>query len=144
MKTLMTVCAIASLIVVGCGGGDDGPTLHKVTGKLTKGGSPLKGVIVEFHPTDKDNPICVGTTGEDGTFTLGTRSGKDGATAGSHKVVLVMDAGAAGDGENPYGKDGGAAPKEPEAVFPAEYKSADTSPKTVEVKEGGGDFPIEL
>lgn len=73
------------LFAAGCGGG---PQFAEVEGTVSKGGTPLNNVRVEFWP-DGDGPKSTAVTDEQGRFTLKTEDGKTaGAMVGAHKVVL--------------------------------------------------------
>ena len=76
---------LALLVFVGgCGA----PQFAEVEGTLTKGGTPLRNVRVEFWP-EADGPKSAGVTDEQGHYTLKTEDGRTaGAVVGSHKIVL--------------------------------------------------------
>jgi hypothetical protein len=65
--------------------------LAPVEGTVIKGGSPLKGIQVDFMPdTDAGTvgPRASGTTDEAGHYRLRTDNGDDGAVVGKHRVVI--------------------------------------------------------
>ncbi len=69
----------------GCAGG---PQFAEVEGTLTKGGTPLKNVRVEYWP-ETSGPKSTGVTDDQGRYTLKTEDGRTvGAVVGPHKVVL--------------------------------------------------------
>ena len=79
------VCLGVLVFAGGCG---RGPEFAEVEGKLTKGGTPLKNVRVEFWP-EGDGPKSSGVTDEQGRYTLKSEDGRTtGAIVGPHRVVL--------------------------------------------------------
>ncbi len=63
-----------------------------VTGTVTKGGRPLRGIEVVFladPAASTVGPRATGATDEAGHYRLKTDKGDDGAVAGKHVVVLV-------------------------------------------------------
>jgi hypothetical protein len=82
------------LLVAGCGGGGAPVPLHPASGTVQVDGKPTAGVIVRLYPADAlddiDRPQPFATTGEDGTFRLGTFEKEDGAPAGTYKVTLFL------------------------------------------------------
>jgi hypothetical protein len=82
---------LALLPALGCLACSGGERLNSVQGKVLHKNKPAAGILVTFHPTGANQITAVrpvGTTGEDGTFTLTTGT-KDGALAGSYVVTLV-------------------------------------------------------
>lgn len=143
--------------LLGCGKGraDAEPT-HKVSGKVTMGGSPVSGATVTFSPTG-DQPPAFGRTDTDGTFTLTTYDSGDGAVAGSYKVRITKSEGGSGEaagaqeGHDPDNPEAFEAPKYPgeadsiSSVLPEQYAKDDTTPLAAEVTEGGENkFEFEL
>lgn len=85
---------IGLFTMAGCGGNSF--DLAAVEGTVKLDGKPLDKIMVEFWP-QSDGPRSFGETDNEGRFKLKTDDGKnDGASVGSHKVVL-KDAGALGD-----------------------------------------------
>jgi hypothetical protein len=76
----------------GCGGGG-GPSLAKVTGRVTLDGTPVEGAAVQFHlQAEKGTVPAAGTTDKDGKFTLNS-AGRDGAPIGMCVVTVSKIAG---------------------------------------------------
>lgn len=124
------VLVTASLSSLGCGGGDSGPTLYPVTGKLTKGGQPFAGVSITLTPTEGKGSVgLIATSKDDGTFEIITPQGGRGAPEGSYRVVLSKAA------EMDYSKPG-AKPKTSDEI-PKKYQSAQSSDQVIDVKKGG-------
>src|SRR4051812_11112994 len=77
--------AIIALMIVGCGA--KGPKTVRVSGAVTMEGKPLPNVGVTFFPTKK-GPVAIGSSNENGEFTLTTTRRGDGAVIGKHKVAI--------------------------------------------------------
>ena len=159
MKQGMLGLAVLSLVCAGCGGGDKGGVpVYPITGTVKMFGKPLPKATVAFAPQG-DQPTAVGTTDEDGSFVVTTYEYGDGAAEGTFSVVVsktvtkpTAESGGSGDGEgheaeydqqnshDSTDESGGS-----EALVPALYSSADSSPLTVEVKAGGDNhFDLEI
>jgi hypothetical protein len=81
----------ATSVLSGCGA-DHGLTLGRVQGKVTYKGEPVRYGTVFFVPDvakGTDGPSAMGIITDDGTYTLSTDSGGDGALVGHHKVGVV-------------------------------------------------------
>lgn len=82
------------IAMAGCGG--DNFKLATVEGTVKLDGKPLDKIMIEFWP-QSDGPRSFAETDSAGHFKLMTDDGKhEGASVGSHKVIL-KDAGALGD-----------------------------------------------
>ena len=83
-RLFATFLAIA--LVAGCG---DGPSLAKVTGKITVNGKPAVGATLLFHPVDvKDAPVATGVADNDGKFTLTLKGGVSSLNLAESQVSL--------------------------------------------------------
>jgi hypothetical protein len=158
---------LVSALVIGCG--DATVAIHPVTGKLTKGGKPLEGVMVTFTPvpTGPNAPTLSssGMTNANGEFVLIAQNGKAGAMAGKHKVQLTIpDKAAAGSGDwsDPAFREkmtqdrnasltagSSGAPTAADAgeqadLIPREYADGEKTPLTYEVKAGTNSFDIPI
>lgn len=90
----------ATLLVVGlammplaCRGDKARLPTFTVTGKVTIDGKPAEHATVVFHPAGSSGPDAVkprGKVGADGTFSLTTYDGNDGAPAGSYRVTVEL------------------------------------------------------
>lgn len=91
-RFVVPVIALASLVFVGCGGGENRVQTHTVRGKLTDGSKPVAHAQVVFHPVggSSETPKPRGKTDEKGEFTLTTYDGNDGAPAGRYKVSVEL------------------------------------------------------
>lgn len=131
-------------MLIGCGEG--GPAMNAVTGTVTIGGQPAADVLVTLQPTDSSMEAASGRTGADGSYTLTTGvQGKPGAMTGSYKVVLQPQSSSSMD-EAAYagGGDQSAPPAGPESNIPDEYRSAETTPKQVDVTSGANTIDIAI
>lgn len=131
-------CLCLLLGVLGCGEAlPEGPKTYPVTGKLTVGGKPLADINVQLIPLDPSGLGAAGKTDAEGAFKIVATSGKDGAAAGKYKVVL-QKTGAVDSAQ--YATPGAGGPPKVELPFPAEYSTATTSTKEIEVT----DKPVTL
>lgn len=81
--------ALAALLcasLAGCGGG---PNIVNVTGRVTRGGQPVKDLTLSFEP-ESGRPSW-GLTDADGRFTLHYSRERDGAVVGKHRVYVAYD-----------------------------------------------------
>jgi hypothetical protein len=92
------VAVVLALAPAGCGGGSY--QTAPVSGQVLLDGKALPNAMVMFVPETTSGakdpvPSSVGTTGEDGHYSLVLQSGanKDGAVVGKHKVVITLGAG---------------------------------------------------
>jgi hypothetical protein len=78
------------LAVGGCGG-DNGPTIYPVSGKVVVDGKPAAKAQVTFHRSggSSDHPSPFAETDADGLFSPSTRLTKDGAPAGDYTLTIV-------------------------------------------------------
>lgn len=81
------------LLIAGCAG-DGHPPTYKTTGKVTFQNQPCNGALVVFHPLAagrENDPKPVGTTRDDGTYSLTTFAEDDGAPEGEYAVTIVWN-----------------------------------------------------
>ncbi len=126
---------LSALCTAGCGSGAPF-NIAPVSGKVTySDGSLIEAdqIVLRFVPQGVEaagKDAAAAASGEvnvaDGTFAgLTTRTHRDGAIVGTHKVVvLALKIGPAGVGE-------------PTAAVPAQYTNVATTPLKVEVPRGG-------
>lgn len=87
---LVAVC-FATLLCVGCGGGDDYvvPELTKVSGTVTMDGKPLEKVTVIYTPQAGTQAIGgIGVTDSSGKYTLTHKSDQPGVEPGKYDVTF--------------------------------------------------------
>jgi len=146
------------LMVVGCGG-ESGPALQTVTGKVTKGGQPIANVNVTFSPVS-GGVSSGGRTDAEGKFALVCQNGKAGAIEGKHKVVLTVVEASATSTTDPMaardammksresqmdgGKRGAPAAEKKEGPIPSTYSSPSSTPLEYNVATGSNDFSIVI
>lgn len=133
---------IGFTILAGCGG----PSLLKVTGKVTYQGKPVEGASVTFVSVKEEGFPASAVTDAQGNFTLETywsASGKKltGAQPGSYVATVTKTA--------KVSQEEMGAVKERRAVqrkilVPLKYASTKTSPLNYEVKPGSQEFKLEL
>lgn len=91
MRQMIWTVVFPVLVTVFSGCGSNGPTLYKVTGKITMDGEPLKNAEVRFLPIPKGNePVRPSSamTDDKGNYTLEYSSKKSGAKPGSYQVFV--------------------------------------------------------
>jgi hypothetical protein len=65
-----------------------GPAVYPVAGRVTVNGQPASAALITLHPEAGDASRPVGRAGPDGAFALTTRTGGDGAPAGTYRVTV--------------------------------------------------------
>jgi hypothetical protein len=141
MKRIRRIALIAlSITVIGlasCGKADSRKPTFPVSGKvLLAGGKPAEHATVVLHPVDDSGPDAVkprGKVNPDGSFTLTTYDGNDGAPAGNYRVTVELWLASGKSDEGPKSR------------LPAKYAKPETSGLTATVATGPTDLkPIEL
>ncbi|WP_339732765.1 hypothetical protein [uncultured Gimesia sp.] len=124
--------------LVGCSSNSDQLPTGEVHGTVTYLGKPLPAGSVTFIP-DGTGKAAAGEIQADGTYTLTTYSKGDGATIGSHKVMIISE------------KDTSELPAESAeanvdlSLIPEKYgMSPKTSGLTAEVKAGDNEINFNL
>jgi hypothetical protein len=94
-RSRLVLLAIAFLLI-GC---DGGPKPVPVSGRVTLDNKPLAYATLQFVPVSGSSDTAyqvssVGTTGEDGRYTLALNSKADakGAVTGKYKVIITLGA----------------------------------------------------
>jgi len=92
-SSIASIPFIAALCLgaVGCQKNDARIATFPVSGKVLKNGNPINYATVVFHPlnaSDESSGNPRGVTNPDGTFTLTTYDGNDGAPAGDYQVTI--------------------------------------------------------
>jgi hypothetical protein len=120
---LLPVAALVLVLVAGCGGG---PEIVRVTGKVTRGGKPVPGLVVNFVP--EKGYRSVGKTDGEGHFTMLYLTGQEGVAIGKHKVwVALAPSGTKDDADQPRGAT--LTPRNPDTLaLLRKYGSVDTTP----------------
>jgi len=131
------------LTMIGCGGGSAGPATFPVEGTLKVGGKPIADVNVQLIPLDPSKLGGAGKTDATGAFKIIATNGQEGAVVGKYKVILNKSSGM--DAAQYSGGAGGAGgPPKVELPFPAEYSTAGTTPKEIEITNKKETLTIEL
>jgi hypothetical protein len=84
---------IVTVSVLGCGSAESRKPTYPVTGRiLLADGKPVAHATVVLHPIDgsTDAPKPRGKVDRDGTFTLTTYDGGDGAPSGRYRVTVEL------------------------------------------------------
>jgi hypothetical protein len=116
--------------------------LHPVHGTVLYKNAPMEGVIVTFHPqrADANTVLPVGTTKEDGTFTLMTGD-SEGAPAGEYVVTAIC----LQQGEEKRTKTTRPRRFTPEDRFKGAFAKEATSKIKIEIKNGKNELePFNL
>ena len=86
--------ALTALLMASCSKDSSRKPTFPVTGKVVlPGGKPVEHATVVLHPVDEAGPEAVkprGKVGPDGTFTITTYEGQDGAPAGQYRVTVEL------------------------------------------------------
>jgi len=88
---ILTVAAVASFVLAGCGG-EDYPSTVPVTGVVNYQGKALEGATVTLAPTDQKGRSASGITDAEGKFSVKTFYGADhnpeGALPGDYLISV--------------------------------------------------------
>lgn len=133
-KLLFTAFLAVSLTLTGCSQSKKVPTFP-VAGKVLIGGKPVAHAIVVLHPDgaeqNADRPRA--TTNADGSFTIQTTDGQEGAPAGRYRITVEQWLASARADEGPSNR------------LPAKYAKPESSGLTVTVVAGPNELqPIVL
>jgi hypothetical protein len=131
------LAAVALVILSGCA--DDTPPIGYVTGMVTRGGKPVPNLTIGFTPTE-GRPSW-GMTDADGRYELHWDADHDGAEVGTHKVSAAYIPGSP-DEEAALAK--GKRPPEELAAITKKYGNYQTTPLTIEVKDGSQVIDLAL
>ena len=135
LRLLLLVLLSAS---IGCG---EDSKFGNVHGVVRLEGAPVTKGTVRFVPDAGKG--AVGTIQSDGTYILGTRGSKDGASIGKHRVAIIAyDTAEVDNGPRPA--DVTAVNPKVKPLVPQKYMSAGTSGLTFEVKPGDNEANFEL
>ncbi len=128
---------MTTALIVGCGGGPEGPAVYSTTGKITLDGNPVSNATVEFSPQKQSGgqPLlaAVGNTDEQGNYVMYTR-GYKGCGAGEFAVGISTFS-------EPSGEEGEAAKAE---SVPSAYRGENSSLKAAVTSDGENVFNFDL
>src|SRR3954466_2456454 len=143
------VLAVLVPLTLGCGGSalpEGAKKTAKVTVTVTYKGAPVEGASVTFVNTDGP-PSANGRTDAQGKARLKTYVDGDGATLGTHKVMIEKSESVGGQSlstDDPK-YDPNAPPPTVKYHIPQKFSSIATSGLTAEVKDGSpNEFTFEL
>ncbi len=127
-----TLSFIGCLLLMGCGGGPTGPTLHKVSGSVTFDGAPVEDGRIEFRRAEGDKRAYSGEI-KGGSYSLQCEAGKVTVAITASRIIPgKFDTSNPDDPPQPVG----------EMYIPAKYNEKSTL--TAEVKAGSNDIPFAL
>ncbi len=126
----LTVLVLATLLLAGCGGASDAPTMAKVAGVANFNGTPLPDATVTFYP-EKGQP-GVGRTDAAGAFQIRT-NGQLGAIVSKHKVTVAI----APASTAPVEMDGNEMNHAQATILPSKYGSVETTDLQIDVPAAG-------
>ena len=137
---LMLVALFSCLLFTGCS--NRRADVVEVSGTVTRKGSPVPSVTVNFVP--EEGRPSIGTTDSTGHFKLLYSANQDGARTGKHKVFITLESAAGPEAELAMMK--GQAPKLPPDAKAIRDKYGDpkTSPLEFEITESGQQIEIKL
>jgi len=143
-RTLSLLLAAAGcLLAAGCGG-QDGPAVVPVSGRLTMNGEPLAGVRIRFFPGESHTQgvTAFADTNEEGGFDITTQKPADGIVPGQYLIDVNMPSPVA---EPPPGTKGWdlSAKQVESSDIPEKYRDAKTSELSFNI-EGGKPLEIDL
>jgi len=119
----------------------------KVSVIVTYKGTPVQGATVAFVNQDGESPSANGLTDAQGKAKLRTYIDGDGATLGTHKVIIEKSEAVGGQTVGPEDPkyDPNAPPATVKYHLPQKYNNIATSGLTAEVKENGpSEFTFDL
>jgi hypothetical protein len=129
----LRIAALFTLILLLASGCSSGPRVVAVKGTATRGGQPLKNLLLTFYP-DGDGRPSSAQTDADGRFDLKYDKDTLGATAGKHKVVVAF---------RPRSPVEPAFHPEQDAIL-EKYGKRATTALSVEIPDAGGDLQLKL
>ena len=136
-RTAIVVATLFALPAIGCGQADSRVPTHQVQGVIRFRGQPTEGAFIALTPKNAAEgvPNPRATVAKDGTFSIGTFDGNDGAPEGEYIVTMQW--------YKPVrqGNDMVGGPN----VLPVKYASARTSDVKIHVAAGENRLqPIQL
>jgi hypothetical protein len=131
---LFSVCGVLTLIA-GC---SDAPELVQIEGRVTRGGKPVPGILVQFHP--QDGRPSWGKSDPEGKFELNYSKHYEGARLGKHRIFVTYD----NTPETPYDESGRQKLNSEQREVIKKYGNLETTPLEVDLKEDGQVVEIKL
>jgi hypothetical protein len=125
----------------GCGGGEQGPKLHAVSGVVTHQGAPLGKLVIKFVPV-AGGSFSSATTDDSGKFKLQYSADKAGAVAGEN-IVYAEYYPRTPEEESAASRPGFAPPAPFNEVI-KKYGTKETSPFRVTIDGPKSDLEVKL
>jgi hypothetical protein len=137
-RSLVAICAFVALLVAGCSNSPAGPETFPVTGTVTRGGQPVAGAVLTFHPKD-GGKYAQGYADDAGNFDVSiyvdAKQTKRGMPAGEYAVSIEHFENSAQ--RSPMSR--------PKNLLPQKYASPQTSRLAAKVTaEGTNEFHFKL
>jgi hypothetical protein len=110
----------------------------QVQGRVTRGGKPVPGILVQFHPAD-GRPSW-GKSDAEGKFELNYSKQYEGARLGKHRVFVAYD----NTPETPYNESGRQQLNADQQAVIKKYGQLETTPLEVDLQEDGQVVEIQL
>jgi hypothetical protein len=122
-------------LLAGC---SDAPELVQIQGRVTRGGKPVRGIVLEFHP--EDGRPSWGKSDAEGRFKLNYSRNYQGARLGKHRVFVSFD----NTPETPYDESGKQRLNADQQAMIKKYGHLDSTPLEVDLHEDGQVVEIKL
>jgi hypothetical protein len=135
MKRSLPLLALA-IAVFGCS--SDVPDLVQVQGRVTRGGKPVPGIVLQFQPDD--GRVSWGQADAEGKFTLSYSKHYEGARLGKHRVYVAYG----NTPETPYDDSGKQRLNPEQQDIIKKYGKLESTPLEVELKDDGQVVEIKL
>ena len=127
--------ALVALTPIACGSA--GPSMAKVSGRVTYQGKPVTKGTISFVTVDEGGRNATGEIGPDGSYSLQTEEPGDGARIGGYDVVISSREDAILDYIPKV-------PVPPKFLVPQKYSSPQTSGLKRAVVKGGNTINFDL
>jgi hypothetical protein len=110
----------------------------QIQGRITRGGKPLPGLLLHFHPAD-GRPSW-GLSDADGKFKLNYSKHYEGARLGKHRVFVAFDR----TPETPFDVNGRQQLNADQQAVIEKYGQLESTPLEVDLQEDGQIVEIKL
>jgi hypothetical protein len=156
-RSFTLIAAFGAVIMTSCSTDDGMGKRFPVSGTVTYNGKPLENGKISFVSED---PKGIGASGsiENGSYSLSTGGGNDGARAGKYKVTITAKEDSLAQAKADFAKEikGGLDPgylpgryvaraeAKAKSLIPTGYGDVSTTTLRAEVKEGSNTIPFTL
>ena len=134
--TGLVISSVFVLLLAGCS--SDAPDLVQIDGRVTRGGQPVSGILLQFEP-EEGRPSW-GQSDAQGRFKLHYNKYYEGARIGKHKVFVAFP----NSPETPYDATGQQKLSPTQREIVEKYGSRETTPLEVHLSEDGQVVEIKL